>query len=84
MQGYVAPNLERHFDFVEAELGRSEWLAGPELTIADVQMSYPLEAAHARGRLGDRPRIAAFVKRIKERPAYQRAVARGGENTPLD
>lgn len=80
-QGLIAPQLELHFQFIEAELGKSAWLAGEELSAADVQMSFPLEAATGRGG-ADRqryPRIHAFMDRVRARPAYQRALERGGE-----
>lgn len=75
---FVEPQLRTHFDWVESELGRSTWFAGEELTAADVQMSFPLEAFAARVSTGGHPRIAKFLERIHERPAYQRALERGG------
>ncbi|HVL55004.1 MAG TPA: glutathione S-transferase [Burkholderiaceae bacterium] len=79
LTSFVLPQIERHLDFLEGELGRSEWFAGGEFTAADVQMSYPLEAAAMRGGLNEsRPRLMAFLQRIHARPAYQRAVERGG------
>ena len=79
---FVMPNIERHLDFMEGELGKSEWFAGNEFTGADMQMSFPLEAAHARGGLdGKRPRLMAFLERIHARPAYRRAIDVGGEYT---
>jgi glutathione S-transferase len=78
-QSYVQPQLALHFDFMEAELGRFEWFAGPAFTAADIQMSFPVEAAGAAGLLGDeRPRLQAFLERIVSRPAYQRALKKGG------
>ena len=75
----VWPNLNRQFDFMEAELGRSTWFAGDELTGADIMMSFPLEAAAQRAGLNaSRPRLMAFLQRIHARPAYQRALTRGG------
>ena len=75
---YVAPQLRRHLDFIEAELTGREWFAGDAFTAADIQMSYPLEAARQRVGLAGRPRVQAFLARIEARPAYQRAQARGG------
>ena len=78
-QNFLDPQFKLHFDFIEAELGKSEWFAGREFTAADVQMSFPLEAALARGPVGSQyPRIKAFVDRIRARPAYQRASAKVG------
>ncbi len=75
----VEPNLKRHLDFMEAELGRSAWFAGDEFSAADVQMSFPVEASAQRAGLdASRPKLWDFLKRIQARPAYQRALQRGG------
>lgn len=75
----VTPQLQRHLDFLEAELGAGPWFAGDQFSAADVQMSFPLEAAAARGGLDkSRPRLMDFLARIHARPAYQRALERGG------
>ncbi len=77
---FIEPNIARHLDFMEAELGKGEWFAGREFSAADIQMSFPLEAAVARGGLdASRPKLMAFLERIHARPAYKRAVERGGE-----
>lgn len=76
---FIQPNLKNNFDFVEQELGKSEWFAGPELTGADIQMSFPLEGAAARAPELLGPRSRAFLDKIHARPAYQKALARGGE-----
>ena len=76
---FVQPNLKRQFDFMESELAARVWFAGDEFSAADVQMSFPLEAAAQRGGLDKRwPRLKAFVGRIHARPAYVRALERGG------
>jgi glutathione S-transferase len=76
---FVQPNIDRNLDYLEAELGKTEWFAGNEFSAADVQMSFPLEAAAARGGLDSRrPRLMAFLERLHARPAYRRALERGG------
>jgi glutathione S-transferase len=76
---FVAPQLKLHFDWIEQELGRSEWFAGDRFSAADVQMSFPVEAAAARRVLGERhPRTLAWLERIHARPAYRRALEQGG------
>ncbi len=78
-QSFVQPQLKLHLDYMEEELAHSEWFAGKDFTAADVQLSFPLEAAGAAGLLGDtRPRLQAFIERIAARPAYQRALKKGG------
>jgi len=76
--GWLGPELARHLDFVEAELGRDGWFAGAAFSAADIQMSYPVEAAATRADLSARPNTRAWLERIHARPAYQRALARGG------
>ena len=77
-QGFVDPQITAHADYWEAELSKSEWFAGSELTGADIMMSFPLEAGAARGGAASRPHVKAFLDRIHARPAYQRALERGG------
>ena len=79
MDVYVKPDIDNNMDLIEDHLGKHEWFAGEQLTGADIQMSFPLEASVARGLDPARyPRICAFVERIHARPAYQRALAKGG------
>jgi len=76
---FIGPNLALHLDYIEQELGRSGWFAGSEFSAADIQMSFPCEAAAARGGpAANRPNLAAFLQRIHARPAYQRALQKGG------
>ncbi len=79
-QSFIEPQITLHLDYLEAELGKSTWFAGEEFSAADIQMSFPVEAAAARGGLdARRPRLMAFLERIHARPAYRRALERGGE-----
>jgi glutathione S-transferase len=73
----VEPNLVRHVAFLDGELAKREWFAGGELSAADIQMSYPVEAVAARA-AGAPQRIKDWVAKIQQRPAYQRALERGG------
>jgi len=75
----VNPQLRQHMAFWESELSKSEWFAGNEFTAADIQMSFPLEAAAARGGLEqNHPKAMAFLERIHARAAYKRALEKGG------
>ena len=77
--GFITPQITTHLDFMEAELGKSLWFAGDTFTGADIQMSFPVEAAQSRGGLNaSRPKLMAYLERIRARPAYQRALERGG------
>lgn len=78
-KSFVEPRLRQNLEFIENELARSTWFAGEEVSGADVQMSFPLEAAMTRGGIADGyPRIRSFVGRVHGRPAWRRALERGG------
>jgi len=75
----VNPQLTRTLSYLEAELGRSTWFAGDSFSAADIQMSFPIEGAHSRGGLDSRyPKLLHYLDSIHARPAYQRALERGG------
>lgn len=77
---FIDPQLKLHLGFINKELGATGWFVGNDFTAADVQMSFPLEAATARGGMeGQIPAVVDFLKRIHARPAYQRALERGGK-----
>jgi glutathione S-transferase len=76
---FIEPQIELHLDHMERELAKSTWFAGEDFSAADVQMSFPLEAAASRAGLDGRfPKLVAFLQRIHSRPAYQRALEKGG------
>ena len=78
----VPLHLKPHY--MEAEIGKNAWFAGNEFTAADIQISFPLEAATALAGLNaSRPKLMAFLNRIHTRPAYQQALERGGAYTLL-
>ena len=85
MKAFITPNLQRQFAFMEAELAARDWFAGDAFSAADIQMSFPLEAAQARGGLDTHyPRLTEWLVRMHARPAYQRALERGGPYRLLD
>lgn len=78
--GFIQPEIKLQLDYIENELAATGWFAGNSLTAADIQMSFPLEAAAARGGLDAKyPNLMRFLERIHARPAYKRAIERGGE-----
>ncbi len=82
---FVTPNLTRHLAYLGQHLAKHTWFAGDEMTVADIQMSYPVESVIGRaGDLDVSPKLRELVKRMQERPAYQRALAKGGPVNPVD
>ncbi len=74
----VRPLLDIHLDHIEHELSSRDWFAGDEFTAADIMMSFPLEAVKTRGWLGARRSTITWLNRIHARPAYVRALEKGG------
>ena len=78
-QGFVKRQLATHLDFLETELGGADWFVDGRFSAADIMLSFPLEAAASRAGLNaSRPGLWGFLQRIHARPAYRRAVERGG------
>jgi glutathione S-transferase len=76
---FVDAQIKLHLDFLESELGASPWFVGDRFSAADIILIFPLEAATARGGLDEtRPKLFDFLRRIHVRPAYQRALEKGG------
>ena len=77
--GYLDPNVKRSLDFMESTLDASHWFCGDAMTAADIQMSFPIEAAAVRTDLQQNyPRLSDFLMRIHDRAAYKRALEKGG------
>ena len=75
----LASQLKLHLDFLEAELGNAPWFLGERFSAADIMLSFPLEVATARAGLNaSRPNLFGFLQRIHARPAYRRALEKGG------
>jgi glutathione S-transferase len=75
----VDPNLQAALTFIEDHLARNRWFAGNDITMADFQMSFAVEALLSRATgTGSYPRLREYRDRIRARPAYQRAEAKGG------
>jgi len=75
----VDPNVHTALAFMEDHLAKHAWFAGDQLSIADFQMSYPVEAALSRGAAHQRfPKLNAYKEKMEARPAYRRALEKGG------
>jgi glutathione S-transferase len=73
----IDSEIETHLGYVEKSLAGRDYLLG-DFTAADVQMSFAGEVGRAFGRLADKPNLDAWVGRLHARPAYKRALERGG------
>ena len=76
--GYLDHTMERNLSFVNMSLGKSSWFCGESMTAADIQMSFPLEAAEVRAGLAEYPNIAAWLKRMRALDSYKAALEKGG------
>jgi len=74
----VTSEIENHFGFLDGELAHSEFFVGKELTAADINLSFPIQAARLLHGLDKLPNLARFLDRMHARPAYKRALERGG------
>ena len=78
-KSFIDPQLKLHTGYWESELEKTEWFAGNAFTAADIQMSFPLEAANSRADIATAlPKVDAFLARIHARQAYRRALEKGG------
>lgn len=79
-KAFTNQQIKTHFTYVNDYLGKHPWFAGDQISAADIQMSFPLEAALARGTMGEQyPHIMEYVERFQNRPAYLRALEAGGD-----
>lgn len=78
-KAFIDKQLATHRQFIEQHLASQPWFAGARLTLADIQMSFPIQGLAARGGLRDMPAAQAWLERITQRPAWQRAIQQGGE-----
>lgn len=77
-KAYLNRQLETHARYLESWLTDHSWFAGDRLSMADIQMSYPVMALLSRGGISDLPHLQAWQKKVDMRPAWQRAIQQGG------
>jgi glutathione S-transferase len=74
----VTSEIENHMGFLNAQLGKNDFFLGNTLTAADIQLSFAIQAARLLYGLDKFPNLARFLDRIHARPAYKRALEKGG------
>jgi len=70
---FIMPRIKPQMQFIEKTLGEHTWFVGEELTAADIQMSFPLQASSTRMDMSEFPNIARFIKQVEAQPAYQKS-----------
>ncbi|MCM2131943.1 glutathione S-transferase [Larsenimonas rhizosphaerae] len=75
---YLKPDIQNHLDFWERSLATTGYFAGNRLSVADIQMSFPVLAAASRIGISGRPALSQWITWLRSRPAWQRAVEKGG------
>jgi len=78
MQMRVEPEIDNHFSFINTHLEGRDYFAADRFTAADIQMSFVLDAGAGRGGLERYPNLVRVRKAQQARPAYQRALEKGG------
>jgi glutathione S-transferase len=78
MQMRVEPEIDNHLSFTNSALEGRDYFAANRFTAADIQMSFVLDAAGQRGGLARYPNLVRVRKALQARPAYQRALEKGG------
>jgi len=74
----IMGEMDNHFSYMNGALANQDWFAGDKLSACDLQMSFPLEAAQGTGLIANYPNLAAFLGRVQARPAYKKALEKGG------
>jgi glutathione S-transferase len=74
----VVSEIKNHFGYLNSELGSNDWFVGKELSAADINLSFPIQAVRMLYGIDEFPNLARFLERIHARPAYRRALERGG------
>jgi glutathione S-transferase len=80
LNSFVSPGLKRQLAYIDQELAQRQWFCGEQISAADIQMSFVLEAAATRAGLtsASHPNAWRWLETIKARPAYINAIERGG------
>ncbi len=77
MDGYIAKEVALDFFYIESVLTQREYFAGSEFSAADIMMTTMLEIAANLGLLKGQEKTQAYVAKVQQRPAYQKAASYG-------
>jgi glutathione S-transferase len=79
---FINPELTKTLTYLASAVGDGPWLLGDAFTIADIHLAYLVELVGAAGLLAAHPPLASYLARLQERPAYKRAIEKGGAVLP--
>ncbi len=77
LAGFTGQAIAGAIRQLELGLGERDWLLG-EFSGADVQISYVIESMRQKRLLEAHPSLTRYLERMEDRPAYRRALAKGG------
>jgi glutathione S-transferase len=78
IKGFQDSSLKLHLDYIDGLLKGRQYFVGDGFTAADLHITFNLQMAQASKLIEDRPDLLDFLARMEQRPAYQRAIEKGG------
>ena len=79
LRGFFLNEIQHSFDYISGVLSTQDHFIRSGFTAADINMTWVIELAEPCGHLENRPHLRAYLQRMQARPAYQRAMEKGGE-----
>lgn len=79
LQPRITSELDNHLGYMDRALNGADWFVGNTFSAADVQLSFVPQVARLLYTLEPFPNLTGFLERVEARPAYRRALERGGE-----
>ncbi|MBL4639184.1 MAG: glutathione S-transferase [Kordiimonadaceae bacterium] len=74
----ISSQVDLQISYLEGTLGDSDYFMGTQISAVDVHITFVLEFAEATGALAKTPNLQTYLKRVQARPAYARALKKGG------
>ncbi|MCC2656742.1 MAG: glutathione S-transferase [Panacagrimonas sp.] len=79
LRGFFMAEIEHSFAYISDVLSKQDHFIRSGFTAADINMTWVLELAEPCGHLEKQPQLRAYLNRMHARPAYRRAMDKGGE-----
>ncbi|WOJ95332.1 glutathione S-transferase [Congregibacter brevis] len=78
LQPRINSELDNHLGFMDRALADQDWFVADTFSAADIQLSFVPQVGKLLYGLESFPHLDGFLDRIHARPAYKRALERGG------